>query len=103
MRNYMPTFIVICLIAGCLDATKVAPTVTQLGVTQDIPRLEFGRTLYIEQCTKCHNALRITRFPLQQWQQEILPDMVVRSKFSNEQTDAVMAYITSVLVQSPQM
>jgi hypothetical protein len=96
MRLNSLSILLFCLISGCVDTVKVAPSILELGVLTDIPRLELGRELYVSRCTKCHNALRITRYSKAQWV-EILPDMTYRSKFTIAQTEAVTAYIQSVL------
>ena len=87
----------ICSSLGCMDATKVAPRVADLGVSHNVEMLESGRHIYLQRCTKCHNAVRITRYPLQEWQDEILPDMSRESKLSVAQEKALTAYIEAVI------
>ena len=95
------TFLLLLLftIAGCMDGLKVAPKVQELGVTTDIALLEEGRKIYVHNCTKCHNALRITRYTEQQWG-EILPEMILESNLSVQQSQNVTAYIQAVLRSS---
>ena len=88
-----------CLVSSCIETVKIAPTIQELGVSDNQTRLELGRSLYVNRCSKCHNALRITRFTLSQWS-DILPDMTYRSKFTPEQSEAVTAYIHAVLRSS---
>lgn len=90
-------FIFVTVCVGCMDATKVAPRVDTLGLQENIPLLEQGRDVYINRCTKCHNAIRITRYPLDKWIDEILPDMVEESRLTSHQTRAVTAYVRAVL------
>jgi hypothetical protein len=80
-----------------MDATKIAPVVADLGIGLNVEMLESGRHIYLHRCTKCHNAVRITRYPLQEWQDEILPDMSRESKLSVMQEEALTAYIEAVI------
>ena len=80
-----------------MDATKIAPMVADLGIGLNVDMLESGRRIYLNRCTKCHNAVRITRYSLQEWHDEILPDMSRESKLSVSQEKAVTAYIEAVI------
>ena len=83
-----------------MDVTKVAPKVDTLGLLQNIALLEQGRDIYINRCTKCHNAVRITRYPMKQWQDKILPEMILESRLSPAQSKAVTAYVLAVLLSN---
>ena len=80
-----------------MDATKVAPTIADLGVRTNLAVLEDGRELYLTRCTKCHNAVRITRYTILQWKDDILPEMFRQSRLQAAQEKAVTAYIEAVL------
>ena len=98
----MRFFSLLLLFSGllsCMDTTKVAPTVHDLALTENVAQLEYGRELYVTRCTKCHNALRVTRYTKGEWD-GILPEMTIESKFSEEQKQAVTAYIHAVLLSS---
>lgn len=97
MRYILITIGILCFLSSCIDVTKVAPEVSNLLVKGDVSRLEYGRELYITNCTRCHNALRITRYTETQWA-EILPDMFDKTKLSANQTHAVTSYIHAVLL-----
>ena len=95
--------ITICLcfvFIGCMDVTKVAPKVDTLGLQPNITLLEQGRDIYINRCTKCHNAVRITRYPIKQWKDKILPEMILESRLSPAQSKAVTAYVGAVLLSN---
>ena len=83
-----------------MDVTKVAPKVDTLGLQQNIALLEQGRDIYINRCTKCHNAVRITRYPMKQWQDKILLEMILESRLSPAQSKAVTAYVLAVLLSN---
>ena len=91
------TVLLVCATVGCMDATKIAPAVVDLGPNMNVEMLQRGRGLYLNRCTKCHNALRITRYPLQEWREDILPGMVEESKLSVEEETALTAYIEAVI------
>ena len=97
MRKISLYVVLLLMFGGCMDATKVAPSVDSLNLKSNIPLLEEGREIYLNRCTKCHNAVRITRYPLLQWRREILPEMVLESRLTSHQVDAVTAYVEAVL------
>lgn len=90
------TSLIFCAIIGCMDSTKVAPKINELGVTTNLESLTLGRSVYINKCTKCHNALRITRYSNPHWD-EILPEMIYKAKLSKNEANAVTDYIRIVL------
>jgi hypothetical protein len=96
MRVALTVLPLILTFVGCMDTVKVAPHVVDLGTLDNIDQLELGRKLYVTRCTKCHNALRITRFSQEEWS-ETLPVMIRKSKFTPQQTLDVTAYIQAVL------
>ncbi|MBC8202584.1 MAG: hypothetical protein H8E91_02030 [Planctomycetes bacterium] len=100
MYKILFIFALAFLFVGCMDVTKVAPKINTLGLHQNIAMLELGRDVYINQCTKCHNAVRITRYSQQQWDNEIMEDMILKSKLSKSQAAAVTAYVRAVLENS---
>jgi hypothetical protein len=99
MKRIFPFLFLILTVTGCMDGLKVAPTVQELGATGDIALLEEGRKIYVNSCTKCHNALRISRYSQQEWN-GILPDMIRKSKLTRVQATQVEAYIKAVLLSS---
>ncbi len=99
MRFFITIFLLFGCVTSCVDASKVAPFVDNLGVVDNVLQLKYGRELYVTRCSKCHNALRITRYTKSQWT-DMLPEMIFKSKFTNEQTQAVTAYIQAVLQSS---
>ena len=99
MRHLVFSLLLLGCLASCMETSKVAPAVLSLGVVSNVEQLEFGRDLYVTRCTKCHNALRITRYSQSQWA-ETLPEMTFKSKFTTQQTQAVAAYIQAVLLSS---
>ncbi|MDP6541480.1 MAG: hypothetical protein QGF07_01720 [Phycisphaerales bacterium] len=74
----------------------MAPKIASLGLQENSSLLEEGREVYLNSCTKCHNAVRITRYSRQQWQ-VVLPEMIKETKLTILQEKAVTAYIEAVL------
>jgi|GEM_PF-2450113 len=95
MRLLFIIFVAFCTVS-CMDFAKVAPPIHDLGVVQNVEMLELGRDLYVHGCSKCHNALRITRYSKKKWAR-ILPSMVKESAFNAVESEAVAAYINAVL------
>ena len=100
MDKILATICSCFLFIGCMDVTKVAPKVDTLGLQQNIELLEHGRDIYINQCTKCHNAVRITRYPMKEWEDKILPEMILESRLAPAQSQAVTAYVRAVLLSN---
>jgi hypothetical protein len=96
MRKYLIYLFLVLLFSGCMDSTKVAPKIASLGLQENSSLLEEGREVYLNSCTKCHNAVRITRYSRQQWQ-VVLPEMIKETKLTILQEKAVTAYIEAVL------
>ena len=100
MQKFSLITVFVCLFLGCMDVTKVAPKVNTLGLQKNIALLEQGRDVYINRCTKCHNAVRISRYSQKQWDNEIMEEMIFKSKLTHEQSIAVTAYVRAVLENS---
>jgi hypothetical protein len=100
MYKILITLALFFMFVGCMDVTKVAPKVNTLGLQQNIALLEQGRDVYINRCTKCHNAVRISRYSQKQWDNEIMEEMIFKSKLTHEQSIAVTAYVRAVLENS---
>ena len=83
-------------IGGCMDSMMVAPKISSLGNVNNVLQLEQGRNIYITSCSRCHNALRITKFTQHQWN-ELLPEMIEESNLGSSDSVAVEVYIKQVL------
>jgi cytochrome c len=100
MFKLISIFVLIFLLFGCLDATKIAPQVSSLNIIDNMEALERGRNIYLTTCTKCHNALRITRYSQQQWRDEILPSMSEESSLTSKEQMELTLYVNAVLANS---
>ena len=96
MKRILLTIMASFSIIGCMDSISVAPKIAELGTVSNAIRLERGRAVYITSCSRCHNAVRITRFTQSKWD-GILPEMIEKSKLNSSDSVAVTAYIRKVL------
>ncbi|OAI57971.1 hypothetical protein AYO49_01645 [Verrucomicrobiaceae bacterium SCGC AG-212-N21] len=94
-------FLGAALSAGsCVSLEQYAPLVESVPMQARVGsanQLEHGRDIYITKCAKCHSVEPVKKYPLHQWEQEILPEMSEETKLSPAEVAAVRAYVLSVL------
>ncbi len=83
MKRILLTLMASISIIGCMDSISVAPKIAELGTVSNAMQLERGRAVYITSCSRCHNAIRITR--------------IAKSKLNSSDSMAVTEYIRVVL------
>ncbi len=82
-------------IAGCVSATRIAPSVSELQLGAALShQLERGRRIYLGSCGSCHAPYAIDQYSLTQWDQ-ILPEMVRKTRLDVPDTDALHTYIVA--------
>ncbi len=93
--------------AGCVTTDELAPPVDaiigglQSGAgahmlsAEERAAIEHGRLLYITDCADCHAPERVLAHSMNAWD-EILPRMAQECKLTNEELDAVRAYVAAV-------
>lgn len=90
-------------ILSCATIEELAPPVNEtaanLAISTGIDpnQAARGRTIYITSCVRCHSPEPIARYDLVRWQTKILPDMAERTKLSESDTQALVAYIKLTL------
>jgi mono/diheme cytochrome c family protein len=94
--------LVVAALSGgsCASLEQVAPPVESLAVqarTGSTGQLVQGREIYVTKCAKCHRVEPVRKYPANQWENEILPEMAEESKLTAGETAAVRAYVMSVL------
>ncbi len=95
--------LVLAVLAGCATLESMAPPVdtslAEFGRTldADLGQLTLGRHVYITDCARCHSVEPINRYTQTQWR-KILPAMAAEAHLSPEKTQAVNAYVFSVLM-----
>lgn len=57
-------------------------------------QLEEGRTIYTNNCGKCHKLFQPAQKSLSKWE-NVLPRMIKKAKLSEEQGNLVRAYVMS--------
>lgn len=86
----------LALLAGCANLASVAPPVTptMVGVSGGASEatLLAGRRIFTVQCTACHSADPVVKYPFAEWRQ-IVGKMSERSKLSVEEESALLAYL----------
>lgn len=90
--------------SACVSLEQAAPPVEALPMqvrTGPSSQLLLGRELYITKCAKCHSVEPVTKYPLEQWEHEILPEMNEETNLNAEEAAAVRAYVLTVLRSQP--
>jgi mono/diheme cytochrome c family protein len=78
----------------------IAPPVALVATeSANVDRLEQGRTLYLQRCSRCHAAPIIRTLTPDEWDYW-LPDMLTDSALKGPPAEAVTAYVAAVL-QAP--
>ncbi len=96
---------VLATLASCTSVEKAAPPVATLqGIASSTakPKLEDGRCLYIDKCTKCHSPEPIAKHDASDWNDDILPTMAKKAKLTPTECEALRAYVLAVCQQAPQ-
>lgn len=96
------TIAILILVIGCAGIEQLAPPVGEpalqeavaMGLVADDVR--NGRTIYIDNCARCHRPEAVTRYTETQWQ-KILPWMSDQALLSPEDAAAVKAYVLVTL------
>lgn len=86
------------VLAGLFSAScsSMQPEKVDAPVGSPVAR---GAELYKTCAAECHSPEPVRRYPLKDWIADIGPDMTERSKFSAEETHALMAYVNAVWAQ----
>jgi cytochrome c5 len=78
--------------------STTAPADTELAAAQKrwpdatTQSLQAGRTIYNEQCTRCHGAKPISQYSEQEWER-IIGRMAPKAKLTADQTETLRRYI----------
>jgi mono/diheme cytochrome c family protein len=85
-------------VAACVSLEEMAPPVSALRSTSSSSsaQLAHGRDIYITKCAKCHSVEPVLKYPLSQWEHEILPEMSEETNLSPQEVAAVSAYVRAV-------
>jgi len=76
------------------------PVDSTLAGSADMATLTRGREIYLDQCTRCHTVIAISRHSLAEWE-DILPDMSKEARLDEGQTRDVRAYVMAVRRNQP--
>jgi cytochrome c5 len=84
-----------CL-GACAGAEIPAPSVidaNRSGVA--LERLDRGRTVYLDKCTRCHTPIAPRDYSSGDWPGHV-DEMTDRSKISHEEKELILAYLTTM-------
>ena len=84
--------VIVMMLTGCatMDINVIAPPVAD-GTSQQAR----GRALYVGKCAKCHAPEPVQKYSVAHWD-EIMPEMVGKTKLGAADAAAVMAYVKSL-------
>jgi len=69
------------------------PTTADITATATLANLQAGRTVFINNCSKCHNYYSPDTYSASSWK-TIIPNMASRAGLSATQTTQVTLYVT---------
>ncbi|MEO1618937.1 MAG: hypothetical protein AAFV88_24010 [Planctomycetota bacterium] len=90
--------------AGCSSIpTGVAAPVPLQGYGDGSSQVEKGRATYVSflKCAMCHRPKPVYDYDVETWRDDILPRMSKKARLNPEQYNAVLAYVTSDIAQTP--
>ncbi len=96
MRRLLLVSAAALTLGGCVAPAvipPVSPAMAGRGVS--VNTLEKGRSIYTEQCTKCHRPYSLEKYRADQWH-DIVVKMSPRARLDAAQTEALLAYISGV-------
>jgi hypothetical protein len=74
-------------------ASLYTPASSDATATATLDELQQGRTLYVNNCGKCHNLYSPDDFSASQWK-TIIPNMEPKTSISTLQASLVTKYVT---------
>ncbi|MEN2413027.1 cytochrome c [Flavobacterium mesophilum] len=102
MKSKILTLAAIALFAASCGskkapATPAAPAVTETAKAKELtPELAAGKSLYENNCAKCHKLFEPTKFTKEEWQ-PILVRMQKKAKLDDTNMASITNYIHSQL------
>lgn len=66
----------------------------------DTTTLQHGRTLYMDNCARCHNLYLPGAYTEQQWA-NIMPIMKKKARITDEESDRILRYLLSSAAVQP--
>ena len=86
------TFITgILLLASCSQKTVEPITKTEIKVATS-EEIAQGKSLYAENCVKCHKSFSPSEFTEKQWRHEV-PPMAKKAKIDATKESLILAYV----------
>ena len=82
----------IFIITSC-ESPLYKPTLVEVADTAEFNILQTGRSLYINNCSGCHNLYLPTQFGPEKWKEE-LNQMQGKTKLSDSEVVFIYRYLT---------
>lgn len=85
-------------LVSCASLETNAPPVSTMSTpTSAYAHLNSGIEIYIGKCAKCHAVEPIRSYSMADWNQDILPSMVKKTKLNSAEEASLTAYVHAVL------
>ncbi|VAW50670.1 hypothetical protein MNBD_GAMMA05-2598 [hydrothermal vent metagenome] len=85
-------------LASCTAIEVLAPPVDSLFISEanisatEASRLRKGRDIYLEFCTRCHNAKQVDKISEQNWEKHI-PKVLKKTQLNSDEIISLKAYL----------
>lgn len=87
---------IIAILGACAGADIPAPTAIDAKRSSvALDRLERGRAVYLDKCTRCHTAIAPREYTRDEWPGHV-DEMTDRSKISQVEKELILAYLTAM-------
>lgn len=85
-------------LVSCVSLDTAAPPVPTISASASAyDHLNSGREIYIGKCAKCHSVEPIRNYSMADWNDDILPSMVKKTKLNSAEEASLTAYVHAVL------
>jgi hypothetical protein len=89
--KYLSLLAGILFLASCSQKTTTPVSkVESKPVTSE--EIAMGKSLYAENCVKCHKSFEPSEFTEKQWRHEV-PPMAKKAKIDSEKENLILAYV----------
>lgn len=92
MKYYYISLFLLCISAILSECSTSKPITTITPAVSSKPVVSKGEELYDNKCGRCHRLYPVSAFTQREWD-EIMLDMAVKSKLSDDETIAINDYL----------
>jgi cytochrome c5 len=99
MKGMVAVIFISALITSCSKAPNstgdlYVPTSADATATATLADLQQGRTLYINNCDRCHGLYSPDNYTSTQWKNSIMPSMGSKTSMMSSEKTLVTKYVT---------